>query len=83
MAASETTGPFTIDNLPYGVISTEDNATPRCAVAFGGSAIDVGLFSRGDLDDSIFANVSTGNPQLCSSNSHKQGQLERIRSTAI
>lgn len=33
--------PFTIDNLPYGVISTANNTNKRCAIAFGDSAIDV------------------------------------------
>lgn len=57
--------PFTIDNLPYGVISTEDNPTKRCAVAFEHSAIDLDLLHRHDffasisaLHASIFANVS-------------------------
>ncbi|QKX61163.1 uncharacterized protein TRUGW13939_08310, partial [Talaromyces rugulosus] len=55
--------PFTIDNLPYGVISTEDNPTKRCAVAFEHSAIDLDLLHRHDffasisaLHASIFAN---------------------------
>ncbi|BCS20853.1 uncharacterized protein APUU_21285S [Aspergillus puulaauensis] len=35
------TTPFPIDNLPYGVISTADNPTPRCATALDDTAIDL------------------------------------------
>lgn len=55
---------FTIDNLPYGVISTDDNSRKRCAVAFQDSALDLDLLYRNDffssipdLKDNIFANV--------------------------
>ena len=37
--------PFTIRNIPFGVISTKDNPTPRCATAIGGYAIDLGVYS--------------------------------------
>lgn len=38
--------PFTIQNIPFGVISTKANPTPRCATAIGQYAIDLGLYSR-------------------------------------
>ncbi|OAA68004.1 fumarylacetoacetate hydrolase [Niveomyces insectorum RCEF 264] len=39
--------PFSIDNLPYGVISTAKDTRKRCAVAFEDSAIDLERLSRG------------------------------------
>lgn len=33
--------PFTIHNIPFGVISTEEKPTPRCATAIGNYAIDL------------------------------------------
>ncbi|KAL4908825.1 hypothetical protein BDW74DRAFT_187333 [Aspergillus multicolor] len=33
--------PFPIENLPYGVISTADSLTPRCATALDDDAIDL------------------------------------------
>ncbi|KAH7083604.1 hypothetical protein FB567DRAFT_473367 [Paraphoma chrysanthemicola] len=39
--------PFTIHNIPYGVISTEEQPTPRCAVAIGSHAIDLVVYSTG------------------------------------
>jgi hypothetical protein len=57
--------PFTIDNLPYGVISMDDNSSKRCAVAFQQFAIDLDLLYRHDffasipdLNVNVFANVS-------------------------
>jgi hypothetical protein len=47
--------PFTIDNIPFGVFSTKDDPTPRCATAIGEFAVDLralssaGFFS--DVDD--------------------------------
>lgn len=41
MAAPITRCPFTIDNIPFGVISTIENPKPRCATAFENSAIDL------------------------------------------
>ena len=56
---------FTIHNLPYGVISTQDNPTRRCAVAFESSAIDLDMLFRDgfftsipDLSVNVFATVS-------------------------
>lgn len=38
--------PFTLANLPYGVISTRDEPKPRCAVAIGDHAIDLAKYSK-------------------------------------
>ncbi|KAL4981650.1 hypothetical protein BDW68DRAFT_172048 [Aspergillus falconensis] len=38
--------PFPIDNLPYGVISTAENPTPRCATALDNDAIDLSALER-------------------------------------
>ncbi|EED24422.1 fumarylacetoacetate hydrolase, putative [Talaromyces stipitatus ATCC 10500] len=36
--------PFTLDNIPFGVISTESNPQPRCATALGDYAIDLAAY---------------------------------------
>lgn len=42
--------PFTIHNIPFGVISTEEEPAPRCATAIGNYAIDLVAYSaRGRL----------------------------------
>ncbi|KEF62551.1 uncharacterized protein A1O9_00524 [Exophiala aquamarina CBS 119918] len=47
------TSPFTLHNIPFGVISTGEDATPRCATAVGDHAIDLyGLCHRGFFADS-------------------------------
>lgn len=58
--------PFTIHNLPYGVISTVDNATRRCATAFNDHAVDLsalhgeGVFSGiPGLEKDLFAAVGS------------------------
>lgn len=38
--------PFTIHNLPYGIISTTGQPRPRCAVAIGKHAIDLVQYSK-------------------------------------
>lgn len=38
--------PFTIQNLPYGIISTIDEPSPRCAVAVGKHAIDLVKYTQ-------------------------------------
>lgn len=51
--------PFTIHNIPFGVISTEDNKTPRCASAIGEYAIDLSIYSRhGRLEGAGFGEAS-------------------------
>jgi fumarylacetoacetase len=43
--------PFTIDNIPFGVIKTAKDSRPRCASAIGDYAIDLSLYAqRGNLD---------------------------------
>lgn len=44
--------PFTIHNLPYGIVSTEDNPRPYQAIAYKEFAIDVGILeTHGVFDD--------------------------------
>jgi len=57
--------PFTIHNLPYGVISTSSDSTRRCATVFQDTAVDLSaLYDRGlfrnipGLDKNVFAHVS-------------------------
>lgn len=38
--------PYTLQNLPYGVISTSSEPKPRCAVAIGQHAIDLAKYSK-------------------------------------
>lgn len=38
--------PFTIQNLPYGIISTNDEPVPRCAVAIGKHAVDLVKYAK-------------------------------------
>lgn len=43
--------PFTVDNIPFGVIKTAKDITPRCASAIGDYAIDLSLYAGlGSLD---------------------------------
>ncbi len=45
-----TESPFTIDNIPFGVIKTT-NLTPRCGSAIGDHAIDLAEYATcGNLD---------------------------------
>ena len=38
--------PFTIDNIPYGIISTTENPKPRCATAFEDDAVDLSVLEE-------------------------------------
>ncbi|KAI7084937.1 hypothetical protein KC357_g6083 [Hortaea werneckii] len=38
--------PYTLANLPYGVISTPSSPKPRCAVAIGNHAIDLAAYAK-------------------------------------
>ena len=57
--------PFSIDNIPFGVISTADNPAPRCATAFDHDVVDLsalesdGFFKsiQGFGEKSIFSKV--------------------------
>lgn len=52
---------FSLANLPFGIISTSSNPTPRAAVAIGDHALDLkefsasGAFSPLDIDTSVFS----------------------------
>jgi fumarylacetoacetase len=68
--------PFTINNLPYGVISTKTDTTKRCATVLNSHAIDLsvlhsqGVFSDiSGLADNVFAQVSISQ---MSTTSHRQ-----------
>lgn len=37
---------FSLANIPFGVISTAANKTPRCAIAIGDCVLDLGLFAE-------------------------------------
>ncbi|KAH6959586.1 fumarylacetoacetate hydrolase [Ilyonectria sp. MPI-CAGE-AT-0026] len=45
--------PFTIHNIPFGVISTTDNDSPRCATAIGNFAIDLASLARASCLDHL------------------------------
>ncbi|KIX07964.1 fumarylacetoacetase [Rhinocladiella mackenziei CBS 650.93] len=51
--------PFTLENIPFGVISTKENPTPRCASAIGDYALDLhalsisGLFQEASVTDAL------------------------------
>lgn len=47
------TSPFTLDNIPYGIISTADNFRPRCATAYKDYVVDLSLLEGDGLFDSI------------------------------
>ena len=56
--------PFTIDNIPFGVISTSENPAPRCASAYEGKAIDLSVLEKdgfflavAGFEGAIFASV--------------------------
>lgn len=41
--------PFTIENIPYGIISTNEDATPRAATAFEEFAVDLDVLQNQGL----------------------------------
>lgn len=47
--ASPEGSPFTIENIPYGIISTNDDAKPRAATAFEEFAIDLDVLQNQGL----------------------------------
>jgi fumarylacetoacetase len=71
--------PFTIDNIPFGVIKTAKESTPRCASAIGDYAIDLSLYAQWrnldtvkediDLTD-IFSQVILALPIFLGGQSH-------------
>ena len=63
-AAQPPSTPFTIHNLPYGVITSRGNGSRRCATAFLDYAVDLEvLYNEGVfkgiplLRDNVFAHV--------------------------
>ena len=52
--------PFTLANLPYGVISTPDNERPRCAVAIGEHAVDLTAYAQEGRLDGLEGGVEFG-----------------------
>lgn len=45
--------PFSIHNIPFGIISTSDNQTPRCAAAIGDYAIDLAKLAEASCLDHL------------------------------
>lgn len=50
--ASQST-PFPIENIPFGVISTREDPTPRCATALHNDAIDLSALEKDGFFNSI------------------------------
>ena len=50
--------PFTIHNIPFGVISTQEEQAPRCATAIGNYAIDLAIYSAGGRLEKVDPNIS-------------------------
>lgn len=45
--------PFTLQNIPFGVVSTQQDPSPRCATAIGDYAVDLrSLSNSGFFKDS-------------------------------
>jgi len=69
--AAEAKGPFSIQNIPFGVISTSDDSTPRCATAIGNYAVDLVKYARSadlrgiQIDASVFTKASLEPQQHC------------------
>ncbi|RDW58292.1 hypothetical protein BP5796_12222 [Coleophoma crateriformis] len=45
--------PFTIENIPYGIISTRSNPMRRCATAFEDNAVDLEVLEKGGLFQNV------------------------------
>lgn len=76
------TTPFPIDNLPYGVISTAFNPTPRCATALDDTAIDLSAIEK----DGHFKSVAGFETEIFSqvtrrANNNETANLYSQRST--
>ena len=55
--------PFSLDNIPFGVFSTKDDPTPRCATAIGDFVLDLRALSKsGFFQD---ASVADALSQVC------------------
>jgi fumarylacetoacetase len=51
--------PFTIHNIPFGIISTKTNTSQRCATAIGDFAIDLASFAATGRLDAILPEGSS------------------------
>ncbi|KAF2716445.1 fumarylacetoacetate hydrolase [Polychaeton citri CBS 116435] len=60
--------PFTIHNLPYGVITSKEDPAPRCAVAIGDHVIDLAQYANGGGLESLDKTYETTLAQVFSSN---------------
>lgn len=65
MGSAKEQTPFTIKNLPYGVVSSKDNPAKRCATVLEDHAIDLSvLYTEGvfsavhGLEQNVFDRVS-------------------------
>ncbi|TEA15490.1 Fumarylacetoacetase [Colletotrichum sidae] len=57
--------PFTIHNIPFGVISTKENGKPRCAIAIGSYALDLTAYAKeGRLEGHAFPFEVFSQPSL-------------------
>lgn len=45
-SANDASGPFPVNNLPFGIISTTAQPAHRCAVAIGDNALDLGALEQ-------------------------------------
>ena len=50
--------PFTVDNIPFGVIKTTEDPTARCATAIGDFAIDLVKYAQAGRLDALQGNES-------------------------
>ena len=71
--------PFTLSNIPFGVISTQMKPNPHCATAIGDHALDLSQASAEGLFDNLegheivveaFSEVRTPHPSCLLSMSH-------------
>lgn len=82
MAASAK-GPFSLKNIPFGIISTSDNPTPRCAIAIGDYAVDLVKYAQSadfkgiNIDVSVFASVSSRKSSSLSDFSESDDECSR------
>jgi fumarylacetoacetase len=72
--------PFTVDNIPFGVVRTTKDSTPRCASAIGDYAIDLSLYAQWGNLDSVKEDVDLAEvfSQVCF---NRHGSLNSVRQT--
>lgn len=83
--------PFTIENIPYGVISTKANVQRRCATAFEENAVDLSILEKHGLfhliagfEKRIFALVYWFSTMfyICLVPDGSSGAFERLRKSS-